>query len=290
MKRKEWVQVRLSVPSSHQDLLVGQLSLIGFEGFLQEDSTLECFLPKARWTKHFQNRFKGTLYRFQREFPAIETLFSHRVVRDQNWNARWERSAGIVEATGRIIIKPSWKKLRAKDRGKIILNIDPKMSFGTGHHETTRLCLSLLEQFIRPDSTVLDFGSGTGILSIAAVKLGARSALAIDIDEWALENAKENIRRNRVNSRIHVRRGGIERIPKRQFDLILANIDLPTLRTTLRKILTTLKAEGALIVSGLLTSDLSDFLDLLPRRGIVPVEVISENEWAAIALLKTRAH
>ena len=290
MKSQQWIQVRLFIPSSHQDLIVGQLSLVGFEGFVQEDTSLDCFVPKTKWNDRVLARFRQTLQRFQREFPSIETRFQRRVVRNQNWNARWERSAGIVEATNRIVIKPSWKKLRSKDKGKIVLNIDPKMSFGTGHHETTRLCLLLLEEYLRPGSRVLDFGSGTGVLSLAAVKLGARSAVAIDIDEWALVNARENVKRNRVGKKIKVLSGGTKSIPKSPFDLILANIDLPTLAASLRRLLLSLRQDGLIILSGLLTSDLSKFMDLLAHRGAVPLEIISENEWAALVLVKLRAH
>ncbi|MEX0736866.1 MAG: 50S ribosomal protein L11 methyltransferase [Bacteroidota bacterium] len=290
MKQKRWIQVRLSIPLSHQDLIVGQLSLVGFEGFVQEDASLDCFVPKAKWNARFLSGLRETLLRFQREFPNIETRFHQRVVKNQNWNARWERSIGIVEASSRIIIKPSWKKLRAKDKGKIVLTIDPKMSFGTGHHESTRLCLSLLEEHVRPDMRVLDFGSGTGVLSLAAVKLGARSAVAIDIDEWALENARENVKKNRVEKKVAVHQGGLERIPKNRFDLIVANIDLPTLTSTLRRLLLSLKPDGAMILSGLLTADLSSFMDVLSHRGAVPLEIISENEWAALVLVKVRAH
>lgn len=290
MKSQQWIQVRLFIPSSHQDLIVGQLSMAGFEGFVQEDTSLDCFVPKTKWNNRFLARFRETLQRFQREFPAIGTRFERRVVRNRNWNARWERSAGIVEATNHIVIKPSWKKLRAKDRGKIVLNIDPKMSFGTGHHETTRLCLLLLEEYLPPEARVLDFGSGTGVLSLAAVKLGARSAVAIDIDEWALVNARENVKRNKVEKKIKVLSGGTKSIPKRQFDLILANIDLPTLTASLHRLLRSLRQDGLLILSGLLTSDLSKFMDLLAHRGAVPLEIISENEWAALVLVKLRAH
>lgn len=166
-------------------------------------------------------------------------------------DAAWERQAGIVEATDRIIIKPSWKKLRKGDRGRIVLHIDPKMSFGTCHHETTRLCLFLLQEYVKRSGHVLDFGCGTGALAIAAVKLGARSALAVDNDLWAIRNARENVRKNRVR----VASRELFRLPDREFDLIVANIDLPTITNTLPLLVKKLRLEGVLILSGLLTSD-----------------------------------
>lgn len=199
-----------------------------------------------------------------------------------------EKSVNIVEATPHIIIKPSWKKLRRRDRGKIVLHIDPKMAFGTGHHETTRLALTLIEDHLQSGDKVLDVGCGTGILAVAAVKLGASSALAVDNDPAAIENAVENIRRNKVSRRVKARRGDATRLPKRSFDMIVANIDLPTIAKALKHMVKRLNPQGRFIVSGLLVSDLAQFMDLISHQGIIPMQMVSENEWVAVAL--TRAY
>ncbi|MEX0602011.1 MAG: 50S ribosomal protein L11 methyltransferase, partial [Bacteroidota bacterium] len=144
MSRRSWIRVTLSLSEAHQDLLTGQLSPIGFTGFFQEGKVLHCFTPKPNWTPALRKKVVAILARFRTVFPAADIRFTVTTLADQNWNAVWERTAGIVEATDGIIIKPSWKRLRARDRGKIILHIDPKMSFGTGHHESTLLCLVLL--------------------------------------------------------------------------------------------------------------------------------------------------
>lgn len=174
-----------------------------------------------------EGRLRTVQESLKREFPAMDVRFQKVALREQNWNAQWERRAGIVEATDRIIIKPSWKKLGVRHKGKIVLRIDPKMSFGTGHHETTRLCLVLLQEYVKPGAHVLDFGSGTGIQAIAAVKLGARSALPIDSDEWAFENARENVKKNRVTRSVKVIKGDLQRVRTRKVDLVVANIDMP---------------------------------------------------------------
>jgi ribosomal protein L11 methyltransferase len=163
------------------------------------------------------------------------------------------------------------------------------MAFGTGHHETTRLSLVLLEEHLRAGMNVLDFGSGTGILAIAAVKLGAASALAIDNDPWAVENAQENIVRNRVPRTVQAIEGDGRKFPKKPFDLIIANIDFPTITKHLVNLVRRLKPQGILILSGLLTTDLTDFLNNLSHQGIVPLEILNENEWVALALIKADA-
>ncbi|MBI3585701.1 MAG: 50S ribosomal protein L11 methyltransferase [Ignavibacteriales bacterium] len=287
--KKRWVQILIGIPLNYQDLLVGQLAALGFGGFLQENDVLSCYIEHHRWTHALGTSFRELLIRFHHEFPTLELGFYKRTVRDQNWNATWERSIGIVEATRRIIIKPSWKKLRARDKNKIVLQIDPKMSFGTGHHETTRLSLVLLEKYLYPGTAILDVGTGTGILAIAAAKLGASSALGVDIDEWSVINAKENIKRNRESKKVNVVLGGTEKIPKRKFDLIIANIDLPTITKNFSRLVKKIHPAGIIILSGLLTTDLTSVLNILQTHKMVPMEIISENEWVALAFSKTYA-
>ena len=286
MKPKVWKQITLAAPAHTHDLLVGTLAAIGFNGFLQEEETLAAFIERRRWNRKLAAALQRQIARAREHYPSIGAHVLQKDVQEKNWNAVWERSAGIVEATNRIIIKPSWKKLRKKDRGKIVLRIDPKMSFGTGHHETTRLSLSLLERHLSSGASVLDVGTGTGVLAIAARKLGARRVLALDIDPWAVDNATENIKKNGVASSVSVRRGEFDKLPKRKFDLVLANLDYPTVSRSLGTLTGTIAPRGTIILSGLLTSDLPSLLRLLKNSSVVPVEVIAENEWAALALRK----
>lgn len=289
MRHRSWHQITLLLPIRFHDLITGQLALLGFEGFQQEEQALLCFVRLGKWGPPMERRLNDLLSRFKKEFPSCDLVFSRQTIREQNWKARWERSVRIVDVTPRLIIKPSWKKLRKKDRGKIVLVIDPKMSFGTGHHESTRLCLFLLEEQIRRDSKVLDVGCGTGVLSIAAAKLGAKSVVGIDNDDWAVMNAKENVRINRVGRKIRISKGDIRHLPGSRYDLILSNIDLPTNIGAVRSYGKRLKPGGTLILSGLLTANLPSMLSSLPSAGFVPVEFLEENEWVAVALARSDA-
>ena len=286
MKRRTWKQIVIPAPSSYHELLVGSLTHLGCTGFLQEPTHLVCFMDKSRWTPGKAVDLRNVLTRFRREFPGIKPRFTLSDVREENWNARWEKSIGILEVTDRIVVRPSWNRERRKDRGKIILQINPKMSFGTGHHESTRLSLRLLQQYVMADSEVLDFGTGTGILALAAHKLGARKVLAIDNDEWAIANVRENVRKNRAARSLKVVFGGIAKIPKERFHLAVANIDLPTISLSITRLVASLQTNGVLILSGLLMSDLEPLLKLLKHRAVVPLELQHENEWIALALLK----
>jgi ribosomal protein L11 methyltransferase len=229
MKTRTWFQTIIRIDEKYQDLLVGLLALIGFTGFVQEEKILKSIIPKQKWNNTFKNKYEEILDNFRIEFSSLDLSYSGSIIHEENWNKKWEKQTGIVEATPNIIIKPSWKKLPKRHSNKLLLHIDPKMSFGTGHHETTRLSLNLLEQFLEPQMSVLDFGTGTGVLGIACIKLGAKSVFAVDNDEWAIENTKENVKRNGVSKQMVVKLGSISIIPQLKFNLIVANIDFRTI-------------------------------------------------------------
>ena len=149
---------------------------------------------------------------------------------ERDWEAEWRRFFAPVWATERIVVHPSWIPVELAE-GQIAVHIDPKMAFGTGGHESTQLCLQALEHYLRPGARCLDLGTGSGILSIAAALLGAGSVLAVDIDEKAVANARENLAHNRIDSgQVEVRLGSVEAIAERPFDLVLANIQSHVLR------------------------------------------------------------
>ena len=284
MKSRKWCQISVRIDESYQDLLVGQLALLGFSGFVQEEKSLSCFISAHTWTSTIRAKFQTTLERFKFEFPVVDLSFTVKSIREKNWNKTWEKQTGIVEATPLIIIKPSWKKLPKQYRNKIVLHVDPKMSFGTGHHETTRLSLSLLERFLQPKMKVLDFGCGTGVLGIACVKLGAKSVMAVDNDPWAIENTRENIKRNNVQRQMTVRLGSVSAIPRSKYDLIVANIDFRTISRFIKSIADRTRKEGTIILSGILTSDMPTLLPLFEKNLLVSVKIDHENEWTAVAL------
>ena len=284
MKPHSWIQVLIPMDEHYQDLLIGLLALSGFIGFVQEEKHIKCIIPHKKWNTTLKHKIDALLSKFNIEFPALALSYTSSILHEENWNKKWEYQTGIVEATPRIIIKPSWKKLPRRHLKKIVLHIDPKMSFGTGHHETTRLSLCLLEQFLEPGMKVLDFGTGTGILGIAGIKLGAKSVFANDNDEWAIENTRENVKRNDVQKRVMVRLGSISIVPKRTFDLLIANIDFPTISRFISSLAARVRKQGIIILSGILTSDMPVLLKLFLKNDLVPMKIVHENEWTSIAL------
>ncbi len=202
---------------------------------------------------------------------------------EQNWNEEWEKNLNIIKVSDKIVIRPSTKEYE-KTGDEIVITIDPKMSFGTGEHETTKLVLSLLDKYNVANGRVLDVGSGTAVLAIASVLLGADSAVALDNDEWCHLNGNENTLLNGVQDKIEVVLGELKDIKEENFDLILANINKPILLDINELILQKVKLGGIVILSGLLIVDEEDILAAYEKLGFTVVEKRTMNEWMGLVL------
>lgn len=202
-------------------------------------------------------------------------------VADRNWNEEFEKKINVVEISDRLVIKPSFKEYQEKP-GQLIIHIDPKMSFGTGEHQTTKLVLQLLEKYVKGNEEVLDVGSGTGILAIAAVKLGAKNAIGVDNDEWCLLNGKENTALNKVEDTVEVVLGELKDIKKEKFDLVVANINKHILLDIINDLKNKVLRPGTLILSGLLDVDETDILKVYADDKFKLVEKVQLAEWIAL--------
>ena len=206
-------------------------------------------------------------------------------VENQNWNEEWEKTINVIEISDRIVVKPSFKNYDVKP-GQLILHIDPKMSFGTGEHETTKLMLLLSEKYTEQGMKVLDVGTGTGVLAICAVKLGASKALAIDNDEWCKLNGEENIERNDLRDKIEIRHCEINDVQEKEFDIVLANINRNILLEIIPALSEKTKSKGIIILSGLLREDEQIITESCLRYELQFKENLFMNEWAALVFIK----
>ncbi|QXD16696.1 50S ribosomal protein L11 methyltransferase [Rhodocaloribacter litoris] len=278
------VELTLYVEEPLQEWLIAFLEDLDFDAFLQEDHRLKAYLPAARWNDVARERIEQWLLAHGLDVPIEEQL-----IEPQDWNAQWERSLRPV-AVGPFLIRPTWTETPPEHADKIVLEIDPKMSFGTGYHESTRLVLRVLPSLIRGGERVLDAGTGTGILAIAAVRLGAAGALAFDIDPWAAENAAENFARNGVADRIAFREGSLEVVPESGFDLVLANINRNVLLDLLPGFAEKTRPGGRIVLAGLLTSDRDRMLEAAARMeratrpALTPLHEATEGEWWSVVL------
>ena len=208
-----------------------------------------------------------------------------KILEDKNWNELWEQSREVLKISERVVIKPSFKEYE-QGEDEIVLTIDPKMSFGTGEHQSTKIVINLMEKYLKPDMKVLDVGSGTGILSLTAVKLGALKAIAVDNDNVYYENCIENCRINNESDRIQVIEGIINDVEEIGFDLILANIQKNILIEIADEISNKIKKGGIVILSGLMIGDESDVISQYKAVGFGLVETKTMDEWIALVLKK----
>ena len=213
------VELTVYVHDVWQDFLIAELSDLDFGVFQQEEDNVKAYIDADQWTAAKRKHVEQWM-----EAHSLAGVVAERVIPSQNWNARWEESIQPL-AIGPFLIKPTWAEMPAAHQDKILVEIDPKMSFGTGYHASTRLVLRFLPSLVKEGDVLLDAGSGTGILAIAAIKLGAAQAIAFDHDPWSQRNAQENLALNKVDDQVTFREGTIETVPEVGFDLILANIN-----------------------------------------------------------------
>ena len=206
------------------------------------------------------------------------------LVNDEDWKDKWKENFKPVKVTDRLVVKPTWEEYDAK-AGELILQIDPGMAFGTGTHETTSLCMKLLEKYMQDGAgqKILDVGCGSGILSIAAALLGSKEVLGIEIDEDAVEVAKENVSLNGVEEAVCIRQGDLTKGIDFRADIIVANlmhnlvIELsPSAKKHLQK-------DGVFISSGILLEKKEQVAEAVRKAGFEILEIPEDGEWCAIA-------
>jgi ribosomal protein L11 methyltransferase len=264
------------------DDFIGILTGNGFEGFWEDGAVLRGYVPAPPWNDEMRAEVTEALGRCaaSRGKPPPDVTAS--AVEEKNWNEAWEATIRPIRVTDRIVIAPTWHPHTPRP-GDIVLTIDPKMSFGTGYHETTRLMLHLMEKHIRPNDSVLDVGTGTGVLAIAALKLGAAHAIGVDNDEWSFANAKENRSLNGVDALFAPRLGELEQVPERGFGLVVANIQKNVIEGMLPGLTERAAPGGRLLFSGLLIADRNAMLASFAAAGLTLLEEMTENEWIAFA-------
>ena len=205
-----------------------------------------------------------------------------RTVDDNDWKDNWKEYFKPVKITDRIVIKPSWEDYE-KQEGEIVIEIDPGAAFGTGKHPTTTMCIKALEKYIRTgESTVLDVGCGSGILSIAAVLLGARDVLGIDIDPLAVIVSKENAAFNKLEDRISIVEGDLTKGVDYKADIVVANLMADLVVILAKDVRRHLNPGGLYVSSGILAEKKEEVASKIREAGFDIVEIYEEDEWVCI--------
>ena len=209
--------------------------------------------------------------------PPMES----RTIEPHDWEEGWKAFYTLLRVGRRLVVCPSWTEYAAKD-DEVVVRLDPGMAFGTGHHPTTRLCLAELERRIRPGAKVLDVGTGSGILAIAAAGLGASTVVGLDRDATACTVARRNIRANGMARRVRVVRGSVPRPGVSGFDLVLANISAKVLTELATPLAETLAPDGVLIASGVLEEQSAGVAEAFRGAGLHVRDVRALEDWAVI--------
>jgi len=269
------IELTLSIPSSEHDRFLALLEETA-TGFVQDDAELRAYVPADRWATVDHEQLEARL-----AADGYPDALSVRPLAAKNWNAVWEDTLSTVWA-GPFLICPTSVETPPNQTDATVLRIDPEMSFGTGHHATTRLALQLLADALTPDDRVLDVGTGTGVLAIAACRAGAAAALGVDTNPDAVRNARENVRRNDVDGCVTVREGSTETVPENRYDIVAANITRRVLLELLPALCERLAADGTLLLSGLLHPQRDELLDTTEGHGLhLDAETTDDGWWAA---------
>ena len=207
------------------------------------------------------------------------------IVDDEDWKDKWKENFKPTRVTDKLVIKPTWEQYEASE-GEVVLQLDPGMAFGTGTHETTSLCLKLIEKYLgeKPqDKKVLDVGCGSGILSIAAALLGCSEVLGIDIDEDAVQVADENVELNGVSHKVKIQSGDLIKGIDFKGDIIVANLMADLVAELAESAKAHLEQGGVFISSGILIEKKDMVADAVKAAGFDIVEIVEDGEWCAIA-------
>ena len=255
-----------------REILVAELGALNFESFVNTDTGLQAYVQEA----DFVEEEISDLYILHN--PDFSITMEVIIIEQQNWNAEWEKSFEPIEVDGKCIVRAPFHDKKEVDFDIVI---EPKMSFGTGHHETTHQMITQLLNMNVSGKRVLDMGCGTGILAILACMKGANSITGIDIDKWAYENTLENIRKNKC-SQIIVKQGGAELLNNCSYDIILANINRNILLNDMEAYTKTMRTGSQIAFSGFYTSDISHIDTKARTLGLRLLRQSEKNNWAAL--------
>lgn len=272
-----YFEARLTLNPDYNEILMAELGQIGYESFVETDEGLSAYITETDFDLE-------KLQQVVDEYQHLTSItFTYEQLETKNWNEEWERNYQPIEVAGQIRVRASYHAPDPAFRYDIV--IDPKMSFGTGHHETTTLVMEQQLSLDHHDKSVLDVGSGTGILAILAEMLGATRLTAFDIEEWAYLNAVENAELNGCKH-ITVFQGTIEDCPASTYDIVLANINRNILLREIPIYVQFLKSGGTLMVSGFYEFDINDIIQKAEEVELKLIAQKTLNQWAVLRFEK----
>ncbi len=274
-----YIELSLEIDPEYVEILIAELAEIDYESFVETDEGVNAYIEEPRFD---QAALHDVITKYE---PQTAIAFSVKTLEKENWNKEWESNYETIEVMDQVRVRASFHEPDPSFPYELLIN--PKMSFGTGHHETTWLVMAEQLSLPHEGADLMDVGSGTGILGILGRKLGAEAVLAFDIEEWAVENAKENVALNNVSEGFEVFLGTIDDVDgKKRFDGILANINRNILLQEMESYTKRLKEGGWMVISGFYQADAPDLIALGEQLGMTLLRTNVRNDWAAATLTK----
>lgn len=253
-------------------MLIALMSEEGYDGFEETETDLQAFIPEEEFT---EEKLKEILLPFSKQYEK-------EIIAPKNWNAEWESNYEPVIVDDFVAVRAHFHQPIATVQHEIV--ITPKMSFGTGHHATTWQMMKLMQGIDFNNQTVFDFGCGTGVLAILAEKLGATSILAVDYDDWCIENSMENVEKNQCKH-ITVEKGEAPPTDK-TFNIILANINRHILLGNMQAMASALSDNGYLLMSGFYAEENQLLIDAATNHGLQLIKASDRHTWSSLLFQK----
>jgi ribosomal protein L11 methyltransferase len=274
-----YIELSVAVEPKEQgsDILIAQLSELGFESFVE---TEEGFCAYIQEVEYSEEEIDFTFGDFAELFKID---YTSKIIPKQNWNKEWENNFQPIEVDGKCYIRAPFHEAKKDFLYDVI--IEPKMSFGTGHHDTTQLMIQKLMLLDVKNKSLLDMGCGTGVLAIVAAMMGASPITAIDIDDWSFENTIENLERNNIN-KVLVHKGDAQILAGKLFHTILANINKNVLLADILVYSKSLEKNGNLILSGFFETDIQELTTKALEVGFTFQDKKISNKWAMLHFTK----
>ncbi len=275
-----YIELVVSVTPKEQgcDILIAHLSELEFESFVENDTGFSAYIQENNFNDEDVKK-TFSLYSFE-----LKIDYKKNIIPQQNWNKEWESNFNPIDIEGKCFIRAPFHQAKPNYFFDII--IEPKMSFGTGHHDTTQLMIQKLMQLKIENKSLLDMGCGTGVLAILASKMKAQPILAVDIDDWSIENTVENLEKNNIHNVI-VQKGNVQILEGKTFNTILANINKNVLIADMSIYVKNLEINGNLVLSGFFETDIIDLKAKAIELGLKFEEKIASNQWAMLHFIKT---
>lgn len=254
----------------------------------RDEVIIKCYISEEEDLDHYLAAISKGLEEVGQFLPIGKGTIEIKGVKEEEWAHNWKKYYKPFRLGENIVIKPTWEEFNDTKESDIIIEIDPGMAFGTGTHETTSMCLELIEKYKGDNMRLLDIGCGSGILGISAAKLGMTDVIGVDIDPNAVRVARENVDHNNVTAYVDIREGNLLDVIDGEAPIIVANIIADVIIGMASIIPQFLMREGTFIASGIILDRIADVKEALGAVGLLPVEEIIKGEWAALVYTKKR--